>query len=199
MVRTMLTLVASVALFGAAVPAMAGGCSGCAKVAKGSDGFCCGKGKAFGVKLNSKKLYAALAGHKFDKESIKCPGCKTAAKTNGRCEHCSVGAADGKFFHSKVSYVLAKGKPMSAEKAKHCYGCATAHKDNGYCGGCSAGFVAGRMFEGQENHKAALAAYKTLVKASKASEKCEACAVALVTDGKCAHCNVAFKDGKKTS
>ena len=198
MVRTMLTLVASVALLGATVPAMAGGCSGCAKVAKSDDGFCCGKGKAFGVKLASKKLYTALAGHKIDSYDIKCPGCKKAAKTSGRCDHCNVGAADGKFYHSKVSHVLAKGKPMSAKEAKHCSACATAHKSNSFCSGCSAGFVAGRLFRGKTIHEAALAAYKTLAKAVKASSKCEACAVAMVTDGKCAHCNVAFKDGKMT-
>lgn len=197
MVRTMLTLVASVALFSAAVPVMAGGCSGCAKIAKGSDGFCCGKGKAFGVRMNSKKLYAALAGHKIEKDAIKCAGCKKAAKTDGRCEHCGVGAADGKFFHSKVSYALAKGKPISTEQAKQCSSCATAHKSNGFCTGCNAGFVAGRMFKGKDNYDAALAAHGTLVKATEASKKCEACAVAMVTDGKCAHCNVTFQDGKK--
>lgn len=196
MVRTMLTLVASVALFGAAVPAMAGGCSGCAKVAKSDDGFCCGKGKAFGVKVSSKKLYAALAGHKIDAKDIKCPGCKKAAKTNGSCEHCGVAAANGKFYHSKVSYVLAKGKPMSAKEAGHCSGCVSAHKSNAFCAGCNAGFVAGRVFRGKDVHQAALAAFKTLTKAAEAATKCEACAVAMVTDGKCAHCNVAFKDGK---
>ena len=80
MVRTMLTLVASVAFCGAAVPAMAGGCSGCAKVAESNEGFCCGKGKAFGVKMNSKKLYTALAGHKIQEDKIKCYGCEGATK-----------------------------------------------------------------------------------------------------------------------
>ena len=62
MFRTMFSLLAVAAVVGMSTPALAGGCKGCAKVAKSGDGFCCGKGKAFGVKLSSKKLYAALAG-----------------------------------------------------------------------------------------------------------------------------------------
>lgn len=198
MVRSMLTLVASVVLLASAVPAMAAGCPGCDKVAKAGEGFCCGKGKIYGVQLPSKKLYTALAGHKIDPAKMKCAGCKAAAKTDGRCEHCGVGAADGKMFHSKVSHTLAKGQPMSAEKAKHCSACASAHKNNGFCSGCSAGFVAGRLFVGKASHEAAVEARKILVMAADAAKKCEACAVAMVTDGKCEHCKVSFKDGKAT-
>jgi len=35
--------------------------------------------------------------------------------------------------------------------------------------------------------------------AAKTAEKCEACAVAMVTDGNCAACKVSFKDGKKVA
>lgn len=196
MARSLLALAVSSVLLVSVTPALAGGCAGCSKVAKVGEGFCCGKGKIYGVKLSSKKLYAALAGHKIDDEAIKCAGCKAAAKSNGRCEHCGVGAADGKLFHSKPSHALAKGTVVSAAKAAHCDACLLAFKINGYCSGCDSGFVAGRMFKGKEEYKAALAAHKTLVDASAASKKCEACAVAMVTDGKCEQCNVSFKDGR---
>ncbi len=176
---------------------MAGGCKGCDKVAKEGEGFCCGKGKIFGVELASKKLYTSLAGHKFDLENVKCPGCKAAAESNGRCDHCNVGASGGKFYHSSIAYALAKGAPVSAKKAAMCAGCKTAHADDGFCTGCGVGFVAGRMFKGKEIHGAALAAYKTIGKAVVTAKKCESCAVAMVTDGTCADCKVSFKNGKK--
>ncbi len=196
MIRKLMILGCVLAFAGASNPAMAG-CKGCDKVAKAGDGFCCGKGKIYGVELTSKKLFKALEGHKVNKSEMKCAGCKKAAETNGTCSHCNVSIANGKSFHSNVSYVLAKGIPVSAEKAAGCSSCKTAHKDNGYCTGCSAGFVAGRIFSSENSYKTAKAALATLVKAASAATKCAACAVAMVTDGTCEHCKISFKDGKK--
>lgn len=200
MVRKLLIVLSAAAFIGASAPAMAGGCKGCAKVAKTGEGFCCGKGKSFGVDLASKKLHAVLVGHTFDVEKIHCPGCKTAAETGGSCEHCKVHAADGKFFHSAVAYALAKGKFMSAELVAacpdRCKGCTTAHSEGGWCDKCNVGFVASRMFESKAVHTVALAAYTVLKEAVAVAKKCELCAIAMVTDGTCDACNVKFKDGK---
>jgi len=203
MLRTTVALVSVLAFAGFQAHAVAGGCEGCAKVAKTGDGFCCSKGKAFGVDVKSKKLYEALAGHKVDLEKHPCPGCRTAGKTNGSCTHCKTYAVDGQVFHSAVAYALAKGKPMPKELVeacpKRCDGCRKAHATNGRCEKCNVGFVADRMFEGEEDYNVALAAYKTLEKAAQAADQCEACAVAMVTDGGCEKCNVKFKDGKVAS
>ncbi len=202
MVRKVLMAISVAAFVAATAPAMAGGCKGCDKLAKSRDGWCCGKGKAFGVELASKKLYTALAGHEADGEKIRCPGCKTALKTSGKCKHCKVAAADGKLFRSPVAHALAKGKLVSTHGtsscASGCAGCKEAFRSNGWCDKCGVGLVAGRMFKGQSDHKAALVAYKTLTKAASAASNCEACAVAMVTDGSCEHCKVKFKDGKIT-
>lgn len=180
----------------AAVPVAQAGCPGCDKVTKGDDGFCCGKGKAFGVELTSESLYKALEGHKADAKEIHCPGCKEAFKTNGKCSHCNVAAAGGKMYRSWVSHTLAQGKPVSAKMAAFCGGCKTARKENGRCDHCSVGFAAGRAFKDTGLYKHALLAIETLKKASQAAAKCEACAVAMVTNDKCEKCNVQFKDGK---
>lgn len=197
MIRNLMVLGCVLAFAGAANPVMAG-CKGCDKVAKSGEGFHCDKGKIYGVELTSKKLFKALEGQKVNKAELKCAGCKKAAETNGKCSHCNVSIANGQSFHSNVSYALAMGTPVSAEKAAACDSCKTAHKDNGFCTGCSVGFVAGRIFKSEDNYKAAKAAFATLVKAASASTKCAACAVAMVTDGECEHCKVSFKDGKKT-
>ena len=197
MVRKLLIVLSTAAFLGASAPAMAGGCKGCTKVAEAGEGFCCGKGKSFGVDLTSKKLHAALVGHKFDLEKIHCPGCKTAAKTGGSCEHCKVHAADGKFYHSSVAHALAKGKLRSASVSEmKCTSCKTAHAENGWCSGCSAGFIANRLFESKTAHTIALAAYNVLKEAVVVASKCERCAIAMVTDGTCDACKVKFKDGK---
>lgn len=197
MIRTIVALLGAVLIVGAAMPAMGSDCKGCKKVAKRGEGFCCGKGKAFGVELSSKKLYTALAGQPVNTAKMECAGCKIAAKTNGRCSHCNIGIVNGKAFHSTVSYQLAKGIRVTAEKAAGCSGCKTAHKSNGRCKECNVGFVGGRKFKNTDDYQAALLAYKTLMAAAEKAEKCEACAVAMVTDGECANCKVKFKNGKK--
>ena len=111
-------------------------------------------------------------------------------------------AADGKLFRSPVAHALDKGMLVSSDSsakcASGCAGCKEAFKSNGWCDKCGVGLVAGRMFKEQSDHKAALVAYKTLTKAASAASNCEACAVAMVTDGSCEHCKVKFKDGKIT-
>ncbi len=198
MLRAMLTVAGVIAAVGAGAPAMAGGCEGCDLVAKKGEGFHCGKGLVYGVELTSKKLFEALAGQKVEADKIKCPGCKYATKTNGICSHCKVGAAGGKLYHSMLSHKLAKGLRYSEKKVSLCGGCKTAYRQHGRCTGCNVGFVSKRMFKDQADYDVALAARKTLVAAVEVSKKCETCAVAMVTDGKCAKCNISFKDGKKS-
>lgn len=181
---------------GFAAPALAAGCPGCDKVTKTGQGFCCGKGETLGVKLTSQKLFDSLEGKKVDKTEIKCPGCKEAAAKGGSCDSCKAYFHDGKVYKSKIAVTLAKGDPVSAEKAAKCAGCKTAHQQSTQCTGCSVGFVAGRKYK-TEDYKVALAAHKVLAKAVETATKCEACAVAMVTDGECAHCNVSFKAGEK--
>lgn len=197
--RTMLVLVSVVAVAGVSTPAMAGDCEGCDLVAKNGEGFHCGKGLMYGVDLTSKKLYDALAGHEVQIDTVKCPGCKAAAKTNGICSHCNVGLAGGKLYHSMLSHKLAKGSPTSTEKVGQCFSCKTAYKKHGRCTACDVGFVSKRMYKEKGEYEAALAARTTLVAAVKLSEKCETCAVAMVSDGKCEKCNIRFKDGKRSS
>jgi hypothetical protein len=196
MLRVMSTLVLVTAMLGFAAPATAHDCKGCQAIGKKGDGFCahCGKGKVFGVDLTSQKLYDATAGKEVQIDEMKCAGCKKAAATNGSC--CGKSFAHGKAYHSPVGYTLAKGKPYTEAKAGHCPGCRDAFASHGFCTGCNVGFVAHRLYKDKESHDAALAAHQTLVKAAEISKKCEACAVAMVTNGKCDHCNVSFKDGK---
>ena len=198
MLRKMLIVTGVIAMAGAGTPAMAGGCKGCDLVAKKGEGFCCGKGQIHGVELTSRNLYDALAGQKLEADKIKCAGCKYAAKNNGVCSHCRVGVAGDKLYHSLLSHKLAKGQPITARMASLCGGCKTAYKDHGRCTGCSVGFVSHRMFKDQADYDAALAARKTILAAAAMSKKCETCAVAMVTDGKCTKCKLSFKDGKKS-
>ena len=98
-----------------------GGCNGCDKVKAEGKGYCCGKGKVFGLEVTNKTIYDLLAGNEEmakKVESSPCPGCRKAVSENGSCEHCNVFVADGRVYKSKAANQLASGKPMCSEKAK---------------------------------------------------------------------------------
>jgi hypothetical protein len=93
-------------------------------------------------------------------------------------------------------WVLAKGKVIDLDQEMKCDGCAkAAEAGQGFCEHCSGGIVAGRYFQGRDSYDQAVTALVVIEKASKAH--CEECAVALLTDGKCEHCNVQYKHGEK--
>ena len=183
------------------VRAAVSGCKGCAKVVETGEGFCCGKGRSFGVPMTSKKLYAALVGHRIDATpdaKYPCKACLKLLKTHGRCDHRAL--VIGKRYQSPVSYRLAKGSPTPDDflvvSPSQCEGCRSAYHKNGRCDSCHVGFVAGRVYDQEADYVAALAAYKTLAEAVELTSQCESCAVAKVTDGRCEGCNVGFKDGQ---
>lgn len=199
MLRKTLVVLLAMGAVGFGLRAIAGeGCDEHATLARDSGAQ--GDYVVFGIEIKSEKLRKALAGFEMDESKIRCPGCKAAMKTDGRCEHCHVSMAHGKAYRSPVAYALAKGKPVTEEQVKSCPEkcdeCVKAYGENGFCKGCGVGFVAGRMFSNEEDYDAAKAAYATLTRAVKASDSCEGCAVAMVTDGTCDQCKVDFKDGK---
>ncbi len=202
--RGMLTVLSLAAVGVWVAPTFAGpGCPGCKAVEEKGEGFCCGSGKIFDLKLTSKVVFDILAGDAAKVSKAKyspCPACKEAATQGGSCEHCKLFVTDGKAYQSKAAFVLASGKPIAKETADtmsdHCPECAKAFAKNGFCTGCDAGFVAHRMFKTQKTYDEAKQAMETVQTALKDAGHCEACAVARLTDGKCEHCSVSFKNGK---
>ena len=181
-----------------ATPTLAGEDCTCKEIKKAGFGFCQEheSGQLFDVKLTSFKLYDALAGQEVETDKIKCEGCRKAAETNGTCEHCHVSIADGWLYHSKAAYTLALGKEVKADTIK-CESCKYAAEKNGFCDGCDAGMVSHRMFKSRDKYDQAKEALALITNAVKTLAKCENCAVAMVKDGSCPTCKVAYKDGKK--
>ena len=174
-------------------------CEGCPHAAKDGKGCqsACKTDQAFGVKLTSQRLAEALQGEKTCPYSMKCEGCQDAAKNDGSC--CGKWFCHGKAYRSPVAYALAKGEPYTQEQASQCPGCSEAFASDGFCTACNVGFVAQRMYKGKECYDQAVTAHQTLVKAAETAQKCESCAVAIVTNGTCDKCQITFKDDKAES
>jgi hypothetical protein len=208
MKKALMALMCGVAVAAWTAPAIAGSCEGCEVIKEHGFGFCdhCNKGKIYGLELTSKNLYDALTGEEGVAEDLKkseCKGCRAAAENNGSCDHCGVHVAHSKVYMSKTAHTLAMGIPMSDPKVakgiEKCSGCASAAKNHKFCSACNVGFVGESAYKSKESHDAALAAHEVLKAAIKDTGHCDRCAVARVTDGKCAHCNVHFKGGKPVS
>lgn len=155
----------------------------------------CGSGVAFGHPVKSQKLITVLQGAPVQPDQLKCPGCKQAAQAGGA--HCNKIFARGKAYDSFVAGAIAKGEVIEATQIE-CAQCKKAAAERGafFCTGCNRGFVDGLAFNSKEDFEAAKKADVILVRAVATTEKCEQCAVGMVTNGQCTHCKVTFKDGE---
>lgn len=172
----------------------------CAGVRKSGEGWCrkCESGAMYGVAIKSHKLYEALQGSPVaDVSSIRCLECRKAAKSKGTCERCHLNFYEGKMYKSAIARALAEGRSFDAAKSKCCLCRDNSRKGVvAFCANCDAGPIGGRLYHGEAVFKKAEAALGILKAA--AMTKCEGCAIAMITDGKCDHCKVEFKGGKPT-
>ena len=148
----------------------------------------------------------ALAGPKEKGSKGDCT-CADIKKTgDGWCGHCkdgmvaSIEVKDKKLYEamkdSSYAKCAEKGELVKASEIK-CADCKKnyeSHKD-GWCKKCNAGLVGHYMYKDKAAYEKADHCMTVLRNAAKA--KCDGCAVAMVTDNKCAHCKVSYKDGSK--
>lgn len=167
--------------------------------AKITNGWCgrCRVGYAASLKIPSFSLYEALDmhGHEIKPASFTCPTCQTALRTNGYCEKCRIGFIGGLAYMSRYTYLLAQGTAVDAEKLT-CATCRDHLDQSGWCEDCKIGIVGNFAYSDSALFLQAQAAYKRLAAGIAKLEECEICAIVLTLDGRCAKCNLHYKDGK---
>jgi hypothetical protein len=167
--------------------------------AKTTNGWCgrCGVGYAASLKIPSALLYEALDmhGHEIKPSSFTCPTCQASLRTNGFCEKCRIGFIGGLAYMTRPAYVLVHGTAVDAEKLT-CVACRGHLAQSGWCEDCKIGIVGNLAFSERALLVQAQAAYKRLVKAVAKLNQCEICAIVMAFDGRCAKCNLHYKDGK---
>ena len=167
-------------------------------VAKVKNGWCkdCKVGYFATVKLKSKELFKAVDGHDVDADAIKCGLCKKAFESDGYCPDCKLGFVGKKKYHSTFAYHLAGGKVKDASGIK-CSTCKKNAESHGWCDACGIGMAGHLAYKDKKMYKLAETALDIVTSAAKAATKCVPCAVAMVTNGTCDACDVAYKDGEK--
>lgn len=169
------------------------------KTAKIENGWCpqCKVGYVAGVATKSHQLYNALKGEAIaDASKIKCKLCKSALEKDATCAKCKLAYANNTKYQSMVAYRLARGTNKDPAKIT-CPTCKANLADRGWCSSCQIGLVGNIAFKDKNTYNDAVTARETLRRATKLANKCETCAVAMVTDGTCATCKISFKDGKR--
>lgn len=186
-----------VMLIGGAVPSATGTCT--CEVAIENNGWCelHRVGYVGSVAIRSEWLFEALDahGHDVDLTTFHCDSCRKAIESNGFCEQHRVGFVDGQAYFSKLTHHLARGKrrQLSGIRCPACRKHATSH---GWCDACGSGWVGTVEIENRQDYDELTEALRILQLAIEAAERCEHCAVAIVTDTTCPVCRITYREGE---
>ena len=174
------------------------GCDDCAR-ARLENKWCdaCKIGYVAGVPIKSRLLFECLDahGHTLVLETFTCPTCKEAILQDGFCERCRIGFLDKQAYFSRLTYELAHGTPQEVEKIA-CPACRRNAKRYGWCEKCNAGMVGNVLLGNLANYEPATRGFELMLTANSAADRCEMCALAIVTDTRCFVCKINYKEGK---
>ena len=167
--------------------------------AKDTNGWCeaHGVGYVASVRIRSKMLYETLDahGHTLDLDTFHCASCRKAIESNGFCEQHRIGFVGRQVYFSRLTYELARGESRDTARIE-CRVCRRNTESHGWCERCKVGMVGKIAIEDRQAYERVSRAIEILSAASEAAERCEYCAVAMVTDTRCPRCKIAYKDGK---
>ncbi len=156
-----------------------------------SNGWCqgCRVGYVATVEIRSAALFEALDanGHDLDPSEITCVACREVWATDGYCSACRVGWVNGHGYHTKLTYLLAKGEVVDPAKIK----CGV----RAWCDACGYGVVGNAAFRDKKDYMAAKKQFELLLRAVKESERCEMCSMLLFYGGVCRDCGITYTNG----
>ncbi len=194
-------LIVNVLLLLAAVPATRA--VECACEARTEIGAWCeehNRGYVGSIVITSERLFEALDvhGHDLDHRKFLCPTCKVSIATNGFCEEHRVGFVSGQAYFSRLTHHLAKGQPRSLSDLS-CPVCQKNATSHGWCETCRVGMVGAIAIEDRQDYDELARSIAVLHAAVAAADRCEHCAVAIVTDTQCPICKISYEDGEPVS
>jgi len=168
--------------------------------ARSMSGWCerQGIGYVADVKIRSWLLFEMMDahGHAVDIGSgaFQCPECQKAIHSDGFCEEHRIGFVGKQAYFSRLTFELARADPVDPRKIA-CPVCRMNARGHGWCEAHQTGMVNNLAILGRERYQHVLKAIEILEIANKASERCEHCAMAIVTDSRCPFHKITYKDG----
>lgn len=166
--------------------------------AKGMSGWCerHGVGYVADVKIRSWLLYETMDahGHAIGVATFQCPDCQKALDSDGFCEEHRIGFVGKMAYFSRLTFELARAESTDPTKIV-CPVCRKNARGHGWCEAHQTGMVGSFAIRGRERYQHLAKAIEILEIASKASERCEHCALAIVTDSRCPFHKITYRDG----
>lgn len=197
---TRAVLAACLVLMSLAVQAAAptpGPCT-CA-AARSTHGWCQAHARGYvaAVEIRSRLLYEALDahGHTLDLGTFQCASCKQAIASDGFCEEHRIGFVRKQAYFSRLTYELARGEHRDPASIT-CPVCRKNAESLGWCEKHGVGMVGSVAIRDRQAYERAAGAVGIVKAASEMAERCEHCAMAMVTDTQCPVHRIAYKDGK---
>jgi hypothetical protein len=165
---------------------------------KGIGGWCerHGVGYVGDVKIRSLDLYEIMDahGHVTGAASFQCSECQKALDSDGYCEEHKIGFVGKMAYFSRLTYELARAQRTDPTKIA-CPVCRKNARGHGWCDAHQIGMVGNFAIKGRERYQGVAKEIEILELASKTSERCEHCAMAIVTDSRCPFHKITYKDG----
>jgi len=197
-VRAWLLLLNGLLILGGAESPTPGRCA-CAQAME-FDGWCDVHriGYIGGVEIASARLYEALDahGHAVDPATFECETCRSAIATDGYCETHRIGFLGGQAYFSRLSYLLARGERRTPSDVQ-CPTCRANMAGRGWCDASGVGMVGHVAIRDRASFDEIDRALTIVEAASREAERCEHCAVAMVTDTTCPFCGIQYRDGNE--
>ena len=150
-----------------------------------------------GVRVRSKMLYETLDahGHTLDLSTFTCPECRKAIETDGFCTQHRNGFIAKQTYFSRLTYELGRGR-VADPKTIACPVCRRNARRRGWCAKHHVGMAGPFAIADREAWQRAVQALEILEIANAAAERCEGCALAIVTDTFCPTHRIRYRDGR---
>ena len=149
------------------------------------------------VKIRSWLLYETMDahGHVVVASMFQCPVCQKALESDGFCEEHKIGFFGKKAYFSRLTFELARADSLDPAKIA-CPVCRKNARGHGWCETHQTGMVGHFAIRGRQRYQDVAKAIDILEFANTTSERCEHCAMAIVTDSRCPFHKITYKDGR---
>ena len=133
-------------------------------------------------------------GHSVDPGGIRCSSCLTAFVSNGYCRLSRIGYVDGRAYVSRLSYLLASAGEHIYPPTLSCSTCRAHMQTPGWCDRCGRGVVGTVAVRNRQDFNEILMEWQRLEEAIRISSRCDLCAIAYFTHGRCSRCRIAYNN-----
>jgi hypothetical protein len=131
-------------------------------------------------------------GHAIDPAGIRCSECLSAFVSDGYCPRSRIGYVDGRAYVSRLSYLLARDGAC-LQSVPDCVTCRAHIYEPGWCDHCGRGIVGNLAIRNHADFNEILMERERLVASVRLASRCDLCAVAFFSHGRCSRCRIDYR------